>query len=118
MATDERSRHRLYQRLEAILGPDEASVLMAHLPPTGWGDVATRSDLEKLRADLEHFRAATRSDLENLRTWVGQELVRVEAQVDGALHRLESRMLRGVLIANSASVVTVAGLAFAAARLV
>ena len=35
MAIDERSRHRLYQKLEQVLGPEEATVLMEHLPPVG-----------------------------------------------------------------------------------
>lgn len=43
MAIDEQERHRLHQRLEEVLGPDEAGTLMAHLPPLGWADVATAS---------------------------------------------------------------------------
>ena len=32
MAISEESRHRLYQRLEDVLGHDEATVSMEHLP--------------------------------------------------------------------------------------
>ena len=39
VAISEESRHRLYQRLEQVLGPDEATVLMEHLPPAGWAAV-------------------------------------------------------------------------------
>ena len=93
MAIDEASRYRLFKSLEGILGEEEASTLMTHLPPVGWADVATRRDLEQLE-------------------------LRMDARLDGRLHHLESRMLRTILIANSASVLTVGGLAFAAARLV
>jgi len=46
MAIDEPTRHELHQRLDAVLGADEAATLMAHLPPTGWGDVVTREYLD------------------------------------------------------------------------
>jgi hypothetical protein len=45
-----RTRHQLFLRLEEVLGDEEANTLMEHLPPVGWGDVATKRDLE----DLEH----------------------------------------------------------------
>ena len=50
MAIDERARHQLYLRLEEQLGAEAASTLMEHLPPTGWADVATKRDLDNLRA--------------------------------------------------------------------
>ncbi|HEX7277329.1 MAG TPA: hypothetical protein VF244_08140 [Acidimicrobiales bacterium] len=49
MAIDERTRHQLFLRLEEVLGDEEANTLMEHLPPVGWADVATKTDL----ADLE-----------------------------------------------------------------
>jgi hypothetical protein len=45
MATTENARHQLYQRLNEIIGPDEADTLMELLPPVGWADVATKADL-------------------------------------------------------------------------
>jgi hypothetical protein len=45
---DERSRHSLYLKLEGILGREEATTLMEHLPPVGWADVATKRDLDQL----------------------------------------------------------------------
>lgn len=48
MAISEESRHHLYQRLEEVLGPTEATVLMEHLPPVGWADVATKRDIDLL----------------------------------------------------------------------
>ena len=52
MTVDERARHRLYRKLEEVLGTDEAGTLMDHLPPTGWGDVATKHDLGALKDEL------------------------------------------------------------------
>lgn len=56
MAVNEQERHRLYQRLEEVMGDTTiATTLMEHLPPTGWADVATRHDLDQLaqRMDIQ-----------------------------------------------------------------
>jgi hypothetical protein len=42
MQIDERARREMYERLEAVLGAPTSDALMAHLPPVGWGDVATK----------------------------------------------------------------------------
>jgi len=53
MVVDERSRHQLYSRLEEVLGAEAATTLIEHLPPVGWGDVATRHDLASLEERIE-----------------------------------------------------------------
>jgi hypothetical protein len=93
MAFDERTRHQLYLRLEEVLGPEEATILMEHLPPVGWADVATKRDLQLLRTEF-------RADL--------QEGLREQA------HRLYTF----TVTVNAASILAVAALAFAAAKLV
>jgi hypothetical protein len=76
-----------------VLGQDHATVLMEHLPPVGWGDVATKRDLDHLKQELlATFRAE--------------------------LNTQTRAMITAMVWANSISVLTVAGLAFAAARLV
>jgi hypothetical protein len=60
MPVDERSRHSLYLRLEEILGPQDATTLMEHLPPVGWADVATKRDLDHL---AERLTAQFRGEL-------------------------------------------------------
>ncbi len=62
MTISEETRHRLYRRLEEVLGPEEAATLMEHLPPVGWADVATKRDLDALegRMDLRFDALETR----------------------------------------------------------
>ena len=55
MAVDERTRHEMYSGLEEKLGPVVADALMAHLPPVGWADVATKQDLAALAQRFEHM---------------------------------------------------------------
>ena len=88
MAISEESRHHLYQRLEQVLGPDEATVLMEHLPPVGWADVATKRDLDVLgmrfdRMD-ERFTDVDRRLTEMDRRWDERF-----AHVDRRLERIE-----------------------------
>jgi len=57
VAVTEYDRHQLFNRLKSVLGEAEAPVLREPLPPVGWGDVATKRDLElfelKIDAKLE-----------------------------------------------------------------
>ena len=83
MTITDADRHRLYDALVATLGEQEATILMEHLPPVGWADVATKTD-------LEHLRAATKADLENLR-------ISTKAEFDGlrAATKADINGLRG-----------------------
>ena len=50
MSVSEQERHELYVAMESVIGTERATTMMSLLPPAGWGDVATRRDLD----DLEH----------------------------------------------------------------
>jgi hypothetical protein len=88
MAVDEHDRHRFYNRAVEVFGEEEATILMAHLPPGGWPNLATKQDLLQLRQDMQ--------------------------QLEG---RLKSYVLRTILTANLTMAVAFAGIAFAAAGL-
>jgi hypothetical protein len=103
MAIDERARHRLYERLEAVLGTDEAAILMEHLPPVGWADVATKRDLAALQE-------ANRLEHELLK----QEMM---AAWRADLLRQTRTMIFAMLTTMTTAVLAVGGLAFAAARI-
>ena len=92
MGIDERSRHRMYLKLEELLGSEDAGTLMEHLPPTGWADVARRSD-------LDHLEAALRRDF--------------QAELHKAINALTFRLMTFM----SALTIALAGLAFGAAHL-
>jgi hypothetical protein len=84
MAITEETRHRLFQRLEQVLGADEATTLMEHLPPIGWADVATKRDLDALGA-------ATRQDVEALRTEMGHRFDSFGAEMDHRFANVDQR---------------------------
>jgi hypothetical protein len=110
MAIGERARHELHRKLEEILGADEAATLMAHLPPIGWADVATKHDL----AQLEE-RMNIRFNMVDLRFQSMEERFDGKlAQLEGRIYERMARQFRATVMAVLGSVLAVASLVFAA----
>ncbi len=61
MAISEHDRYELHKWLVENAGERLAETLMAHLPPVGWADVATKRDLDVLaatvRGEMQELRA-------------------------------------------------------------
>ena len=94
MAITEESRFQLHQRLETVLGKDEATTLMEHLPPVGWADVATKADIELVRRDMDREFAAVRSDLDREFAAVRSELeTGLERQADAVRAQVAESLL-------------------------
>src|SRR5438128_30664 len=121
MAVDEGAGHRLFLKLEEVLGPEAAGVLMEHLPPVSWPDVATKQDIEGLRV-------TTKQDIEGLRVATKQDIAVLEAKMEAMEHRILGTMrqemarntatfVRTTVLGNAAAILAVAGIAFGAARL-
>ena len=91
MSLTDRDRRVLFDRLETVLGPAEAAVLMELLPPVGWSDVARRGDVAELRGEMAELRG---------------QMAELRAEVHGLVPRM--------LVANLASMFGLAGLLFAA----
>jgi hypothetical protein len=108
MAIDERTRHALHQRLDEVLGADEAATLMAHLPPTGWSDVVTRDYLDTViqaqdvRMDARFTRLESRIDA------VRHELL---AATRGELVAALAQQTRQMIVAMIGTVLSLATLA-------
>lgn len=54
MPTNDSARRELYTALEDTMGSNAADIMMDHLPPHGWRDLATRDDLELFAEKLRH----------------------------------------------------------------
>jgi hypothetical protein len=128
MTVDERSRHELYQKLEELLGPTEATTLMEHLPPLGWGDVATKRDIEQLavatKRDIEQLAVATKRDIEQLAVATKRDIEQLRVVIDSVEHRLAASFraellaqTRTMIFAMIGTVVSLGGLTLAALRL-
>ena len=84
MAISEESRHHLYRRLEAVLGAEEATTLMEHLPPVGWADVATKRDLDMLATN-------TKRDIDDLRTDLKRDIADLKRDMSGLSSTVATR---------------------------
>lgn len=66
-ADGEQRRARLRQRLDDVLGEEEADTLMTQRPPVDWSQLTTKDDLAQLhvqlRAEMQSEVAALRSDM-------------------------------------------------------
>lgn len=83
MPVTEESRHRLHQKLDQTIGPEDATTLMEHLPPTGWADLPTRSEMNRRFDDL-------RSEMNHRFDLVDQRFVELDRRFVAADRRQES----------------------------
>ena len=109
MLVDERARRLLTDDLLRVHGEEVTDILMAHLPPVGWADVATKQDLGNLatvlRAEMTALRAeltaelatrleplATREELDRLSTSLRGEMSTLRAEMHGEIAELRGEI--------------------------
>jgi hypothetical protein len=103
-------RTQLFAWFEEQMGRERATTMMAPLPPVGWGDVATRRDLQLFEARLDSMATtmATKQDLAELRHELRAEITNAHT---GLL-----RTLVTWIFASQATVVASVGLLLAVFR--
>ena len=124
MSVDERTRRDMYTGLETALGAPVADALMAHLPPTGWADVARTHDVAMLRGDmvalgdgLRGEMAVLRGDMVAMGDGLRREMISMEERIG---LRIDARVVsetNRLLLFLVPTMTTIVGLAFAAAKL-
>ena len=103
MVVGEGQRRVLHERLVEVLGVDDADVLMEYLPPSGWGDVARRSD-------LDHLEQILRTEMSSMET----RLLSTFDSFGGELRGEMAKQSRTVIVSSSVMVVSVVGTLIAA----
>ncbi len=114
MAISEESRYHLYQRLEEVLGVEEAATLMEHLPPVGWADVATKRDLDAFgdatKRDIDALAVSTTHGLDDLKHEIGvlasvavtrEQMADLRSQLERDLRSLTWRFITVLIAAMS-----------------
>lgn len=95
MSITEASRFQLRTAIGQILDEEAADTLMELLPLVGWADVATKTDLQHLRdemqADIKNLRDELKGDMHALQ-------LTIEATLEKRLHE-QTRWLITTMIA-------------------
>jgi hypothetical protein len=93
-------RRLLREQAMRAMGAEAADVLMEHLPPAGWGDLARRSDVEHetalLRLEIGTLRAEMSGEFSALRGEMSGEFTAVRGEMSGEFTSLRSEMTGGM----------------------
>lgn len=85
MSVTEHERNQLYRWFEEHMGPERTATMMSLLPPVGWGDVATKRDIERLDTKIDAVA-------ERLDTKIDAIAERLDTKIDVVAERLEGRV--------------------------
>jgi hypothetical protein len=130
MASDDENRRELFDAFEAGLGSRGAALLMSHLPPIGWAELATKHDIAATHRDIAGPRAELKGDIAELRGEFAElrgefrelrgEVRELRGEVRATAAELGARIdrqLPKLVVANFGSSVALVGLVLAAAKL-
>lgn len=119
MTSSDNDRRILHAAVEQMCGPRPAEILMEHLPPAGWSDLATRNDVEsaslllrtdmeigfeKVRAEFSAVRAEMRTEFSNIRAEMAAMRAELVAYIEKGF-RSQTWKLVGALIASQSATI-------------
>lgn len=90
MTSPEAERFTLHQTLRGLMPEAVADTLMAHLPPIGWSNIATKDDIDILRSEMNHGFGLINARFER----VDETLTHIEArftQMDERFKQIDAR---------------------------
>ena len=77
-----------------ILSEEAADTLMELLPPVGWADVATKTDIQHLRDEMQHLRDELKGDMLNLQ-------LTIEVNVRKLIHEQTKWLITTMIAMNT-----------------
>ena len=84
MSSGEADRLTLHQTLRGLMPENVADILMAHLPPVGWSNVATKDDINLLRVEMNQRFTLVDEKFKQIDTRIDR--------VDSRFYRLETKI--------------------------
>lgn len=98
MSSGEADRLTLHQTLRGLMPENVADILMAHLPPVGWSNVATKDDINLLRMEMNQRFTLVDEKFKQVDprfTTTDERFKRIDArfdQIDARFNRLETKI--------------------------
>ena len=84
MALTHAQRTSMFNTLAEVMGQDDAEILMQHLPPSGWDNVATKEDLRagfaEIHAAMSAGFAQAATERAEIRVQTATELAEIKVQ--------------------------------------
>lgn len=96
MAITEADRLLMHEGLRECMTEKVADLLMEHLPPTGWADVARVQDLSQLEKNTDIQFVAVRSQIASLEKTMNTKFEKMNvqfSQINGRLDRMFQALL-------------------------
>ena len=87
-AISEAQRFEMHTCLRGLMGEEVANTMMEHLPPSGWSDVARKSDIEIVNLKITHLG----KELKGLKIVVGALIPTMVAGFIGLYSALVSKL--------------------------
>jgi len=96
MSITDRQRLKLLRTLETVIGPEDASTLMDHLPPVTWANVATVDHVsaigdqttKTLRSEMQVLSTQLRSEMNELRVELRSDMTMLSNQLRSEMNQL------------------------------
>jgi len=92
MSITEASRFQLRTAMGQILSEEAADTLMELLPPVGWADVATKTDLHYLNGDIKNLRNELKSDIDSLRNELKSDIDSLRNELKSDIDSLRNEL--------------------------
>ncbi len=100
MEITEHVRLEMHLKLRDVLGEKVADILMEHLPPSGWSDVARKPDIELLASEIRHLAQSVDTRFGH----VDVQFSHVEARLRGIVAGLWA--MGGIMSASMVAILT------------
>jgi hypothetical protein len=84
----EAQRFEMHTCLRGLMGEEVANTMMEHLPPSGWSDVARKSDIEIINLKITHLG----KELKGLKIVIGALIPTMVAGFIGLYSALVSKL--------------------------
>ena len=100
MSITDRQRLKLLRTLETVIGPEDASTLMDHLPPVTWANVATVDHVsaigdqttKTLRSEMQVLSTQLRSEMNELRVELRSDMTVLSNQLRNEMNQLGTEL--------------------------
>ena len=111
MSIDEIERTAMVQQLINTLGEQPANTLMKCILPDGADQVATKADIDTLRAatkaDIDTLRAATKADIDTLKADLITLEERLKTYVDATVATALAKQTRTLMLTMAGFMMTI-----------